>query len=141
MVACSDARFHDEIDEFLHTQLSLSCCDRLYVPGGAGALATGGVGLLRARRLREECHFLIGAHKIRRAVLFFHGPAADGPVEAICGDYKRRQPKATAAEVRRQQEGDARQILRDGLGDGVRLEMYLCEVTKDSLVRFESIGV
>jgi len=140
VVACSDGRFNEHVDEFLRFQLGVSCYDRLYVPGGAGALATSGVEYLRAQRCRAECQFLIKAHGIRRAILFFHGPAVDGPVEAVCGGYLRRFPTSTAASIRLQQERDVRQIMRDGLGPEVRLELYRCEVMKDGLVRFASMG-
>ncbi len=140
VVACSDGRFNEHIDEFLRYQLAVSCYDRLYVPGGAGALATSGVEFLRAQRFRAECQFLIKVHAIRRAILFFHGPAADGPPEAVCGGYVRRFPTSTATSIRLQQEQDARQIMRDGLGPEVRLELYRCEVMRDGVVRFEPMG-
>ncbi len=141
VIACSDGRFGDEVDDFLHRRLGVPCYDRLYVPGGAGALASSGSEFLRAQRYRSECRFLIDAHGIKRVILFFHGPAEDGPAEAVCGDYNRRLPTSTPSAVRRQQERDARQILRDGLGDNVILEIYFCEVTKDRLLRFEAMDV
>jgi hypothetical protein len=141
VVACSDGRFGDEVEDFLQRRLGVPCYDRLYVPGGAGALAAGGAEFLRAQRFRSECQFLIEAHGIKRVILFFHGPAEEGPAEAVCGDYKRRLPTSTPNSVRRQQERDARQIIRDGLGDDVALEVYFCEVTKDRLLRFRAIHV
>lgn len=140
VVACSDGRFNEYIDEFLRFELGISCYDRLYVPGGGGALATSGAEFLRAHRILAECRFLIEAHAIRRAVLFFHGPAAGGPAEAICGDYLRRLPTSTVEGIRLQQERDARQVLRAGLGPETSLESYRCEVTHDSVVRFEPLG-
>ena len=140
VVACSDGRFNEYIDEFLRLELAISCYDRLYVPGGGGALATGGAEFLRAQRIRAECRFLIEAHAIRRAVLFFHGPAVGGPTEALCGDYLRRLPTSTSEAIRLQQERDARQVLRAGLGPKISLELYRCEVTQDSVVRFEPLG-
>jgi hypothetical protein len=140
VVACSDGRFNEHLDEFLRRQLAIACYDRLYVPGGAGALATSGAEFLRAQRIRADCQFLIKAHSIKRAILIFHGPAADGPTGAVCGDYLRRLPTSTAAEIRLQQERDARQLMREGLGPEVRLELYRCEVTKAGVVRFEPVG-
>lgn len=140
VVACSDGRFNEYIDDFLRGELGISCYDRLYVPGGAGALAKVGAEFLRAQRINSECRFLIKAHAIRRAVLLFHGPGADGPAEALCGDYLRRLPTSTADAIRLQQERDARQVLREGLGPDVGLELYRCEVTKDSGVRIKPMG-
>ena len=136
VIACSDGRFQEEVDEFLRDHLVIDHHDRLYVPGGAGALVTSGTEFIRADRLRNECRFLIEAHGIERAILMFHGPAEDGPVEALCGDYQRRLPTSSPAGVRRQQDRDAERIQRDGLGGGVCLEIYRCEVTADGLVRF-----
>lgn len=141
VVACSDGRFNEYIDEFLRLELAILCYDRLYVPGGGGALATGGAEFLRASRIRAECRFLIEAHAIRRVVLFFHGPAVGGPVEALCGDYLRRLPTSTVEGIRLQQERDAGQVLRAGLGQDISLEIYRCEVTRDSVVRFEHMGI
>jgi hypothetical protein len=59
----------------------------------------------------------------------------------MCGDYRRRLPTSTPSDVRLQQERDARQLLRDGFGDGVVLEVYFCEVTKDRLLRFRALDV
>lgn len=140
VVSCSDGRFNAQIDEFLHHQLAISCYDRLYLPGGAGALAATGTEFLRVQRIRAECQFLIRAHAIRRAVLLFHGPTADGPREALCGDYLRRLPTSTVAGIRLQQERDARQLLREGLGPSVALEIYRCEVGKDAIVQFVPMG-
>lgn len=141
VIACSDGRFQEEVDEFLQRHLAIDHYDRLYVPGGAGALATSADELIRADRFRTECQFLIGSHWIERVILMFHGPAEDSPTEALCGDYKRRLPAATPDDIRRQQERDAEQIQRDGLWDGVRLEIYRCEVTTDGLVRFVQMRV
>ena len=136
VIACSDGRFQEEVDEFLRDHLGIRQYDRLYVPGGAGALATTGIEFVRSDRFRNECRFLVGAHGIQRAILLFHGPAEDGPAEAVCGDYARRLPTSPPDALRRQQDRDAEQIWRDGLGAGVVLEIYRCEVTGDGGVQF-----
>lgn len=141
VIACSDGRFQEEVDEFLRRHLAIGHYDRLYVPGGAGALASGGVEYVRADRFRSESRFLITAHEIERVVLMFHGPAEDGPIEAVCGDYRRRLPTSSPEAIRRQQERDAEQIIREGLFDGLRLEVYRSEVTKDGHVRFVGMQV
>jgi hypothetical protein len=136
VIACSDGRFQGEVDEFLQRHLAIDNYDRLYVPGGAGALATSGIEFVRGERFLRESRFLISTHGIERVILMFHGPAVDGPAEALCGDYARRLPTSSPAAIRRQQERDARQIWQRGLGDRVRLEFYRCEVTRDKLVEF-----
>ncbi|KPK65928.1 MAG: hypothetical protein AMS21_03455 [Gemmatimonas sp. SG8_38_2] len=136
VITCSDGRFQEEVDEFLQRHLAIDHYDRLYVPGGAGALVTSETEFIRADRLRTECRFLIEAHGIERVILMVHGPAEDGPAEALCGDYQRRLPTSSQVDIRRQQDRDTERICRDGLGDGVRLEFYRCEVTGDGLVQF-----
>jgi hypothetical protein len=141
VIACSDGRFQEEVDEFLKRHLAIDHFDRLYVPGGAGALAASGREIVRRDRLRSDCRFLITTHGIERVILMFHGPAVDGPAEALCGDYRRRLPTSSPAAIRDQQERDAEQICRDGVADGVRLEIYMCEVTRDGFVRFVEMRV
>lgn len=136
VVACSDGRLQEELDEFLQRHLASDRYDRLYVPGGAGALATNGNEVIRAEQFRTECRFLIEAHGIKRVILMFHGPAQDGPAEATCGDYRRRLPTSSAGAILSQQERDAEQIWHDGLGEGVRLEIYRCEVRREGSVQF-----
>ncbi len=136
VIACSDGRFQEEVDEFLQAHLTIDHYDRLYVPGGAGALATSEAERERADRFRSECRFLIRAHGVERIILMFHGPTVDGPPEASCGDYMRRLPGSSPSAIREQQDRDAEQIWRDGLGDGTRLEIYRCEVNRDGFVGF-----
>ena len=136
VIACSDGRLQEEVDEFLESHLDIHHFDRLYVPGGAGALAKSGTEFIRADRLRNECRFLVTAHGVKRVILMFHGPAEDGPDEAVCGDYMRRLPTSSPADIRRQQERDAALIFNEGLGEEVDLEIYSCEVTRDEFVRF-----
>jgi hypothetical protein len=56
-VYCSDGRFGEHVDDFLHNALKLPRCDRLAVPGGAACLA----GHLFAYReewgLVEQLHY------------------------------------------------------------------------------------
>jgi hypothetical protein len=92
-------------------------------------------------RIRTECQFLVEAHGVERIITMFHGPAEDGPAEASCGDYKRRLPTTSAEGLLRQQEKDAEQIMREGLCDGVSLEVYRCEVTADGFVSFVQMHV
>jgi hypothetical protein len=73
---CSDGRFGEHVDDFLHNALKLPRYDRLAVPGGAACLA----GHLFAYReewgLVEQLHFLIRAHALERLVLIAHQDCA-----------------------------------------------------------------
>jgi hypothetical protein len=116
--------------------LAITHYDRFYVPGGAGALTPSGVDFLRAQDLRRQCTALARAHEIKRAICLFHGPAPGGPDEAGCLDYARKLPGHSADRIRQQQDADARELLESGLGPGVALTAYRCEVRGDGRVQF-----
>lgn len=138
VVACSDGRLQEHTDDFLHNRLGITHYDRLFAPGGPGALASTTCNFVRADQLRRECAFLIRAHGVDDVYLLFHGPAADGPPEATCADYTRRQPYWSPAEIREQQQRDAEEILRTGIAFDLKVRMhpYRCEVRADGHVQF-----
>ena len=132
VIACSDGRLQEATDAFLARALDIRQYDRLYLPGGAGALSASGRDFMRAYELRRECRFLIAAHDVEQVVLLFHGPAPDGPPEAVCADYRRKQPWAKPADIRAQQEADVRDLLgrREEFAGAARLSTYRIEVTR-----------
>jgi hypothetical protein len=142
VVACSDGRLQENLDDFLSNALRITQYDRLYLPGGPGALASGGLEILRREQVRRELLFLVTAHQIEDVVFVFHGPAVDGPPEALCGDYKRRFSGRPAAELRAQQEQDAKEIARAMFPPGTRVLMrfFRCEVTRDATIQFVQLG-
>lgn len=75
-VYCSDGRFGDHCDEFLHHHLSLPNYDRVAVPGGPGAFADHELGVLSAKGLERDIGFLIEAHSLRRVILIAHAGCA-----------------------------------------------------------------
>lgn len=131
VVACSDGRLQEATDAFLERALGIHHYDRFYAPGGAGALASSGADFLRAQALRRECQFLVQAHGVEHLVLLLHGPATDGPAEALCADYRRKQPWARPAQIRAQQEADVRDLLarREEFAGGTRVSVFRIEVT------------
>jgi hypothetical protein len=71
-IYCSDGRFGEAFDDFLHHQLGLPHYDRFAVPGGAAALA-GHISAYREEEsLLEQLRFLIAAHDLDRIVLIAH---------------------------------------------------------------------
>jgi hypothetical protein len=110
--------------------------DRLYAPGGAGALASSGRDFIRAQALRKECRFLVEAHQVEHLVLLFHGPAVDGPLAAVCADYRRKHHWATPAQLRERQERDVEDLLdrRDEFAGAAQLSIYRFEVAMDASV-------
>lgn len=136
VVACSDGRFQGELDLYLRSERQIEHYDRLYLPGGAGALVPSGIEFTRAAALQKECRFLIEAHGITHVLLLFHGPAADGPDEAACGDYRREFPGYSASQIRKQQDEDLAELLRFPIWRGVKLEALRIEVTRSCTVEF-----
>ena len=130
VVACSDGRLQEATDEFLGRHLGIRQYDRLYVPGGCGALSASGRDFLRAQQVQKECRYLVELHGVDRLLALFHGPAADGPAEAVCADYRRKFNWESPDRLRHQQEQDAQQLLRyraDWAGKAT-VDIYRCEV-------------
>jgi hypothetical protein len=72
-VYCSDGRYGDHIDEFLHRHLGLPNYDRLAIAGGPAWLTyRSSASLVQFGMLREQLDFLVSAHSLRRAVLIAH---------------------------------------------------------------------
>src|SRR5438045_727166 len=69
---CSDGRYGEQFDDFLHNQLGLPRYDRLAVPGGPAVLA----GHLAAHReedaVLDQVRFLVTTHELERVVLIAH---------------------------------------------------------------------
>ena len=136
VIACSDGRLQENLDDFLEHGLQITHYDRLYAPGGGGALVSTGVELIRPEQFRRECRFLLAAHGIQDLYLIFHGPAEDGPEEAVCGDYRRKLPRASLAMLRQRQSQDADELKGVDWGTAVRVHTYRCEVTADDRIQF-----
>ena len=133
VVACSDGRLQEATDAFLSRALGVRQYDRLYVPGGGGALSASGREFIRAGQLRAECRFLVEAHHVEHLVLLFHGPARDGPPESTCADYRRKQSWANADQIRAQQEADVRDLLarRYEFAGDAEVSVFRVEVGRD----------
>lgn len=137
-MACSDGRLQRGVDDFLSSQLNVQDYDRLYLPGGPGALASSGVEYLRSDRHRKEFLFLLEAHEIQTVVLLFHGPAEGGPQLAICADYMRALNTTDAEKVVEMQNRDYEEIRNDMGVSLAKLNVmgYRCEVMKSLEPRF-----
>jgi hypothetical protein len=129
-VYCSDGRYGDQMDEFLHVGLGLPGYDRVAVPGGGACLA----GHLRAMRERgameRQLRFLIESHQLRRVVLIAHED---------CGFYK-HLGRVTKGSLEAQQRHDlaetAARIREWGLSCAI--EAYFARKA-DGTVRFEPV--
>ena len=138
VIACSDGRIQENVDDFLHNHLGIDSYDRMYMPGGPGALSQSGHELLRADLWRRESDFLVTAHAVEQVILLFHAAAPDGPIEANCADYKRKLPAMSAGECREIQVDDTLDVLNRvfDVYPNVRIYAYRAEVKRDGQVQF-----
>ncbi len=75
-VYCSDGRYGDQIDQFLHAGLGFPRYDRVAVPGGAASLADHMIVMRERAALERQVKFLVEAHQLRRVVLIAHQDCA-----------------------------------------------------------------
>lgn len=142
VVACSDGRLQENLDDFLQGFLGITQYDRLYMPGGPGALASSGIEFQRSDSFRRECIFLVSAHDVEEVILILHGPAEDGPPEAICADYRRVFPNHSPAQIRAEQDRDVESIVGAGFGwqRHVRVRVFRCEIAAGDKVQFVELN-
>src|SRR5262249_62107824 len=83
-ITCSDGRYGDQFDEFMHRHLGLPRYDRLAIPGGAAWLGRrSSASLGHYGLLGDQLDFLFPVHDIRCLVRFPHSCRAS---------YLRRNP-------------------------------------------------
>lgn len=130
-VYCSDGRFGEQMDEFLHEGLGLPRYDRVAVPGGAACLAGRGGASWRQRvALEGQLSFLIREHALTRVVLIAH---------AGCAFYK--DAWTAVRTVDEQQEADlaAAAASIQFWNAGVAIEWYVARPAEGRVV-FERWG-
>jgi hypothetical protein len=71
-IYCSDGRFGEMMDDFLHNRLGLPHYDRLAIPGGAACLAGHMLAMRERSALDRQIKFLIDNHGLSRVVLIAH---------------------------------------------------------------------
>lgn len=142
VVTCSDGRLQTATDRFLERQLGVTRYDRFYIPGGAGALASSGRDVLRARQMRREYRYLIDLHRVGRVVLMVHGPAPNGPPEAVCADYRRKLSWASPAAIRDRQTSDIDELLarRDEWAGAAEIVAFRAEVGPAGAIAFVALS-
>src|SRR5438046_10743654 len=67
-VYCSDGRYGEQMDEFLHEGLGVPHYDRVAVPSGAACLAGHGNCVYEKESLERQLKFLIETHDLNRLV-------------------------------------------------------------------------
>ena len=141
VIACSDGRLQACTDEFLQQYLDVHDYDRLYIPGGAGAMAFGGSEFIRADTHRRAFSFLLQAHGPKQVILLTHSAADDGPPESVCAHYRRVFTRASVAEIREQQSRDIADVSRALAQDlrGIKVRAFRADVTAAFHVSFTEI--
>jgi hypothetical protein len=129
---CSDGRYNEQFDEFLHQRLGLPRYDRVVVPGGAACLA-GDIGAWRDEEaVAEQLRFLIVSHELERIVLIAHKG---------CGFYVKKL-HVPEGSVRERQEADlhkAAERIRT-LAPRVAVEAYIAGLD-EGCVEFEAVAL
>lgn len=131
-IYCSDGRYNEQFDEFLHTELELPRYDRLVIPGGAAPLAGHFASYRDEEALEDQLRFLVTHHKLERTVLIAHRG---------CGYYLKKL-MVSEADLERRQEEDLRKAaarIRD-THTRVVVEAYVASVD-GGRVRMEGVGV
>jgi hypothetical protein len=78
-IYCSDGRYGEAMDDFLHNCLGLPHYDRVAIPGGPACLANHPPAMRERSALDRQIKFLIESHSLTRVVLIAHQD---------CGFYK-----------------------------------------------------
>jgi hypothetical protein len=125
-VYCSDGRYGDHLDEFLHDHLGLPRYDRLAVPGGAAGMSwRSSTSISHHGLLSDQFEFLVKAHGLRRAVLIAHYG---------CAYYTLRQAADAESVLSTQLQDlrDAARLLRLRYPD-LQVECYLARAEGNSV--------
>jgi hypothetical protein len=123
-VYCSDGRFGEQMDEFLHAGLNLPRYDRVAVPGGAACMAGHVLASFEKAAMERQLEFLVREHQLRRVVLIAH----DG-----CAFYKNLW--LTTRTVEQQQLADI-QMAADLIrlwNSALEVEAYFARVVTDRI--------
>src|ERR1700730_5794214 len=76
VVHCSDGRFGNQCDRFVHGRLQQTMYDRLVVPGGAAWLADRAELGHESAAARSALELLVGVHELSQLVLIAHAGCA-----------------------------------------------------------------
>lgn len=130
-VYCSDGRFGEQFDDFLHNALELPRYDRLALPGGAACLAGHFLAFHQEENLIEQLRFLVKIHGLQRLVLIGHQD---------CAFYTERL-NVSPLRLETQQWDDmqtAIQRIHWFLHD-LRVDAFFARKHADGTIRFESL--
>jgi hypothetical protein len=134
-VYCSDGRYGEQMDEFLHHCLGLPRYDRVAVPGGAACLAGHLLAMRERGALDRQLKFLIEGHGLTRVVMIAHQD---------CGFYKQNVHPAklrnvSLEEVQAADLAKVAELLREYRRE-LEVDAYFARRV-EGLVRFEPVAV
>jgi hypothetical protein len=130
-VYCSDGRFGEHFDDFLHNALQLPRYDRLALPGGAACLAGHFLAFKEEEALLDQLRFLVKVHGIERVVLVAHQD---------CAFYTERL-HVSPAQVELKQREDMEAAVRrvHSFAQGVTVDTFFARKHPNGAIQFESM--
>jgi hypothetical protein len=129
-VYCSDGRFGEQCDDFLHNALGLPRYDRVAVPGGPACLAGHFAAYREEDAVKAQLEFLISAHQLQRVVLIAHQD---------CAFYTTFLDVSSVGLAEQQHEDLLKAAARvRELGKDLRVDAYFA-VRHEALVAFEPV--
>lgn len=131
-VYCSDGRYGEHFDDFLHNSLKLPRYDRLAVPGGAGCLAGHFLAFREEDGVIEQLRFLVTVHCIERVVLVAHQD---------CAFYTERL-HVSPLKVETQQREDMQAAIQRIrlLASGLLVDAFFARKHANGAICFEPLG-
>jgi hypothetical protein len=131
-IYCSDGRFGEQMDEFLHQGLRLPRYDRLAVPGGPACLSGALSVFWESHSAERQLDFLCHVHKLERLIMIAHEGCA------FYLEWLKVKPEEFAA---RQLEDIKRAATRvRQTQPTLKVEAYLAR-RQDAQIWFESIPI
>jgi hypothetical protein len=125
-IYCSDGRYGEQFDDFLHRGLGLPRYDRIGVPGGAACLAGHFAAYREEEAVLEQLRFLMRVHGIERLVLIAHEGCA----------FYTEWLSISPLTLREQQRGDLIKAARrlERFGRGLRVETWFAHRQGDRIL-------
>lgn len=130
-VYCSDGRFGESCDDFLHHALQLARYDRLALPGGAACLGGHFLAYREEEALLDQLRFLIRVHALERVVLIAHQD---------CAFYTERlhvSPQKIEAQQRQDMQTAIERI--HSLARNLPVHAFFARKDPAGTIRFESL--
>jgi hypothetical protein len=130
-VYCSDGRFGEHFDDFLHNALKLPRYDRLAVPGGAACMAGHFLVHREEEGVTEQLRFLIKVHGIERVVLIAHQD---------CAFYTERL-RVSSLKLETQQQEDMQAAVRrvHSFAPNLRVDTFFARKNEDGTIEFTTM--